>query len=79
VKLTAYKGAEKHCFPDPKHWDSDPYPFVHSNADPDANPSNFHFVADPDLRILLLIKEVPICHHWSIDPPRLHCERPGPP
>ncbi len=37
------------------------------------------------IRILLLIKVMPICDHWpsippelDLSPPRLHCERPWP-
>ncbi len=30
------------------------------------------------IRILLLIKAIGICDHWSIEPPGLHSERPRP-
>jgi hypothetical protein len=30
------------------------------------------------IRILLLIKVIGICEHWSIGPPGLHCEHPQP-
>jgi hypothetical protein len=56
----------------------------HVDADPDLDPSFYFDVdldLDPDLkfnliqnRILLLIKVMQICNHWSTDPPRLHFE-----
>jgi hypothetical protein len=74
--------------PDPSfHFNAypDPDPSFHFNADPDPDPS-FHCVADPDpdptshfrIRILLVIKVMRICDHWSTDPPRLHFESPRP-
>ncbi len=49
---------------DPHHFNAEPDPSFHYNADPDPDPG-FH-----------QIKVMPICDHYSTDPPRLHLEPP---
>ncbi len=69
---------------DPHHFNADPNTAFHFYAALDPEPP-FHFIADPDL-ILLLFKVLGIYDRWYIDPPLQCsslsvqvsiCERPG--
>jgi hypothetical protein len=56
---------------DPLHCNADPDPAYHLNVDLD--PAFFTLMR---IRILLRIKVMTVCDHWSVDPPGLHFEPP---